>query len=189
MDEKFCPSKRSEWRSWLRKNHALKDEIWLVYYKKHTGKPSVTYRESLEEALCFGWIDGLKKRIDDERYCHRFTPRRKRSHWSALNIRLAQQLIDNGNMTAAGMAAFEQRQAGPEAGADTGSRPEYRLSPEIETALRANSAAWKNLNALAPGYRRQYIGWLSAAKRPETRQKRLQEVLRMLEQNMKPGMK
>ena len=81
-----CPT-RADWRSWLQANHAGTPEVWLVYFKKNTGKPSVTYRESVEEALCFGWIDGLKRRVDDERYAHRFTPRRPKSKWSPLNIR------------------------------------------------------------------------------------------------------
>ncbi len=100
---------RKAWRSWLENNHASQDEVWLAYYKKHTGKASVTYMDSVKEALCFGWIDGLKKRIDDDRYAHRFTPRKANSKWSPQNIRLAEELIGAGEMTEAGLVAFDQR--------------------------------------------------------------------------------
>ena len=100
---------RIEWRAWLEKNHATETEVWLVYYKKHTGKQSVSYLESVMEALCFGWIDGIKKRVDDERYIHRFTPRKPNSKWSPSNIAQAKELIESGAMTEAGLAAFRKR--------------------------------------------------------------------------------
>ncbi|MDX2416431.1 MAG: hypothetical protein QNK19_03115 [Xanthomonadales bacterium] len=96
-------SDRKAWRAWLIENHASEKEVWLAYYKKHTGKATVTYMDSVKEALCFGWIDGLKKRIDEQKYAHRFTPRRVNSKWSALNIRLAKELIESGEMTEAGL--------------------------------------------------------------------------------------
>lgn len=96
-------SDRKAWRAWLTENHASEKEVWLAYYKKHTGKATVTYMDSVKEALCFGWIDGLKKRIDEQKYAHRFTPRRVNSKWSALNIRLAKELIESGEMTEAGL--------------------------------------------------------------------------------------
>lgn len=105
----FCPASRDEWRAWLEKNHARFDEVWLVFWKKHTGKPTVSYRESLEEALCFGWIDGMKKRVDDERYTLRYTPRKQRSNWTAGNIKLARDLIAEGLMAPSGLRAFERR--------------------------------------------------------------------------------
>ena len=93
MNPKAHAANREEWRCWLKANHAEVEEAWLVYYKKHTGKPTVSYPDSVEEALCFGWIDGLKKRIDDETYAHRFTPRRPGSKWSPLNIKLAKTFV------------------------------------------------------------------------------------------------
>ena len=102
-------SSRQVWRAWLKGHHATEDEVWLVYYKKYTGKPSVTYIESVKEALCFGWIDGIKKSVDDETYMHRFTPRKPDSKWSPRNIRLARELIASGDMADAGLRAFEQR--------------------------------------------------------------------------------
>lgn len=175
---------RSAWRRWLKKNHATASEVWLVYYKKHTGKPSVTYLDSVREALCFGWIDGIVRRIDDETYTHRFTPRRPGSRWSSTNVRLAKELIASGDMTDAGLAAYRRR-------VEPGKPPidESSLAPEIETALRADAAAWRNFQDLAPSHRRQYVGWLMSAKRPETRAKRLAEALRLLAENKTLGMK
>ena len=182
MEVRVCPSSRAEWRSWLSENHARNKEVWLFYYKNHTGKPTVSYRDSVEEALCFGWIDGIKKSIDDERYCHRFTPRRKNSKWSPLNISLAEKLIGQDKMTPVGLTSFEQRKT-------YGERKEFTLTPEVEGALKNNNLAWENFNKLAPGYRKQYVGWLASAKKPETRAKRLEEALRLLEQNKKLEMK
>jgi uncharacterized protein YdeI (YjbR/CyaY-like superfamily) len=183
-----CTS-RAEWRDWLKKHHASHSEVWLHYFKKHTGKRSVTYLESLEEALCFGWIDGLKRRVDDERYAHRFTPRRAKSKWSPQNIRLAQQLVDEGKMTEAGRAAFENRIAYDDGFLEKRSQAELPEPREFTDALEDNPRARQNFQAMAPGYRKQYIGWISAAKRSETRSKRVAEAIRMLEQNKKPGMK
>jgi uncharacterized protein YdeI (YjbR/CyaY-like superfamily) len=182
-------SDRDEWRSWLKKHHADKREAWLAYYKKHTGKPSVSYRESVEEALCFGWIDGLKKRIDEERYAHRFTPRKANSKWSPLNIRLARELAGRGRMTSAGLAAFERRRAYDDSLQEVRNTENFRLPRDIEKVLKANRTAWKHYNELAPGYRKQYIAWLLGAKKADTRERRLIKAVRMLEQNIKPGMK
>jgi len=189
METKVCPASRNDWRAWLQENHARLDEAWLVFNKKHTGKPSIAYRDSVEEALCFGWIDGLKKSIDEERYAYRFTPRKPNSKWSPLNISLAEKMISGEKMTPAGLAAFEQRQAYDENFLKARSATEISLTPEIEAALKLKPTAWKNFNNLAPGYRKQYTGWLISAKRPETRQKRLDEAICLLEQNKKLGMK
>lgn len=188
METTTCPADRAEWRDWLQRHHASAREVWLVYYKKHTGKPTVSYRESVEEALCFGWIDGIRKSIDDERYCHRFSPRKAQSKWSALNIRLARDLIRQGRMAPAGLAAFERRQEYDEALVRSRQDRDPTLPTDIERALARNEIAWNNFNAMAPGYRRQYIGWLTAAKKEETRKRRLEKALRLLEQNRKPGM-
>jgi uncharacterized protein YdeI (YjbR/CyaY-like superfamily) len=178
---------RAAWRAWLEKNHARADEVWLVFYRKGTGKASVDYAASVEEALCFGWIDGLKKRVDAERYMHRFTPRRRGSRWSATNIARVERLGAAGLVTQAGLAVFEpentydpalSERAGP-----------VRLPPELERALRKNRNAWRNFLALAPSYRRDYVLWLANAKRPETKRKRLAEALERLERNEKLGMK
>jgi len=180
---------RGEWRAWLMENHASETEVWLVYFKKHTGKPSVTYIESVKEALCFGWIDGTKKSIDAETYTHRFTPRRPASKWSITNIRLAKDLITKDKMNAAGLKAFEQRQEYDVEALEAQKANAKTLSAETENQLKAHQQAWDNFNRLSPGYRRQYIIWLQTAKRPETREKRLNEAIGLLEQNKHLGMK
>lgn len=180
---------RKAWRSWLENNHASQDEVWLAYYKKHTGKASVTYMDSVKEALCFGWIDGLKKRIDDDRYAHRFTPRKANSKWSPQNIRLAEELIGAGEMTKAGLAAFDQRVPYDEELQKRLAAKELPLTNETEMGLKTSPKAWENFNQLTPGYRKQYVGWLQSAKRPETREKRLAEAIALLEANKKLGMK
>ena len=109
MKSELYVSNRKEWRSWLKKNNAKVEEMWLIYFKKHTGKPSINYMDSVEEALCFGWIDGLKKRIDKQKYAYRFTPRKSGSKWSPLNIKLAKRMIEEGKMTRAGLEVFNQR--------------------------------------------------------------------------------
>lgn len=149
---------RKAWRSWLEMNHAGKTEVWLAYYKKQTGKASVTYMDSVKEALCFGWIDGLKKRIDDERYAHRFTPRKAASKWSPQNIRLTEELIEAGEMTQAGLAAFDQRVPYEEEFQKTLRAKEIPLTSETEQGLKTSPTAWENFNKLTPGYRKQYVG-------------------------------
>jgi uncharacterized protein YdeI (YjbR/CyaY-like superfamily) len=189
MEPQVCPRNRAEWRAWLQDHHASTSEAWLVFYKKHTGKPSIAYRDSVEEAICFGWIDGLKRRIDDERYAHRFTPRKENSKWSPLNISLAEQMIAEGKMTPAGLEAFERRRAYNEPFLEARESDQVALPPSIEKALRSNRTAWTNYNALAAGYRKQYAGWLASAVKPETRQRRIEEAIQLLEQNKKLGMK
>lgn len=189
IDSQVSCANRQAWRDWLKDNHDRCSEVWLVFYKKHTGKPGVAYRDSVEEAICFGWIDGLKRRIDDERYAYRFTPRKRNSKWSPLNISLAEILIAEGKMSKAGLAAFERREHYDDSFLQARQSEELTLPPAIETALRSNRAAWTNFNALAPGYRKHYVGWLTSAVKPQTREKRLKEALRLLEENRKPGMK
>jgi len=189
MQPKVYASDRRSWRAWLAKNHAIETEAWLVYYKKHTGKPSVGYLDSVREALCFGWIDGLKKRIDDETYTHRFTPRKPRSKWSPQNMRLARELIEAGLMTKAGLKAFNQRVRYDEDVLERTQAEQIHLSAETESALKSNPKAWQNFEKLSPGYRKQYVAWIQTAKRPETRKKRLEEAIGLLEENRKLGMK
>ena len=180
---------REEWRNWLQNHHSSHTEVWLLYYKKHTGLQSVSYRESVEEALCFGWIDGLKRRVDDQRYTHRFTPRKANSKWSPLNIQLAEKLITEGKMTGAGLSAFENRIAYDEEFLEKRKQSVVPVPEEFKEALKNSRKAQAYFQSMAPGYRKQYLGWITAAKRAETRSKRITEAIRMLEQNKKPGMK
>lgn len=181
----LCVANREEWRAWLKRNYESETEIWLIYYKKHTGQPSVTYDEAVEEALCFGWIDGIVKRIDDEKYSQRFTPRKPRSNWSELNKTRVAKLIGEGKMTQAGLAkiSFPVKE-NSQTEKQTLTIPDY-----IRRALTANKIAWKNFNNLASSYQENYINWIMAAKKEETRSKRLQEAIQLLEQNKKLGMK
>ncbi|MGB5488044.1 MAG: YdeI/OmpD-associated family protein [Lysobacterales bacterium] len=182
-------SDRRAWRAWLTENHASEKEVWLAYYKKHTGKATVTYKDSVKEALCFGWIDGLKKSIDEQKYAHRFTPRKVNSKWSPLNIRLAKELIETGEMTEAGLVAFNQRVPYDQELQKVLSAKEIPLTAETERGLKSSKKAWDNFNQMAAGYRKQYVAWLQSAKRPETRKKRLIEAIGLLEANKKLGMK
>lgn len=188
-DLQFCASSREEWRAWLQQNHACASEIWLVYFKKHTGKPTVGYAESVEEALCFGWVDGLKKRIDEDRYAHRFSPRKAKSKWTPLNIQRARKMIEAGKMTEAGLVSFRQRLEYDEKFLQARTQKKLELPAEMEAAIKLNKAAWNNFKQLAPGYRKQYVGWLVSAKKPATRTRRLEEALRLLARNKKLGMK
>ena len=189
MEPKLLVSSRKEWRSWLNKNHAKAERVWLVYFKKHTGKPSVDYTASVEEALCFGWIDGLKKSIDEQKYAYRFTPRKSGSKWSPLNIKLAKKMIEEGKMTRAGLAAFNQRIGYDEEILKAKDSKEIPLTPEMEQSLKANKKAWKNFNNLAPSYKKQYVGWLRSAKKQETMDRRMKEAIKLLAENKKLGMK
>jgi uncharacterized protein YdeI (YjbR/CyaY-like superfamily) len=178
---------RSEWRGWLEKNHASEKEVWLVYFKKESGIPTVSYPESLEEALCFGWIDGLIRKIDDEKYARRFSPRRTGSKWSEVNKHLVAKLVKEGRMTEAGLAAVNF--ALPDTDAPKPKRAELPLPDWLKEELMTNSKAWENFNTLPPSHKRQYIGWISDAKKEETRQRRIREAISILEKNKRLGMK
>lgn len=179
----FCKN-RQEWRNWLENNHNSVKEIWLVYYKKHTKKPTVYYDEAVEEALCYGWIDSTVRTIDDEKYCQKYTPRNKKSNWSELNKSRARKLIDEGKMTSAGFAKLDGVNLN-----ETNVEKTLVLSPQFEQALKSNKPAWTYFNSLAPSHRKQYTEWIMSAKREETQIKRLSEAIIMLEKNLKPGMK
>lgn len=185
----FQAKNREDWSKWLKNNHLSETEIWLVYYKKHTGKQTISYLDSVEEAICFGWIDGLKKSIDDEKYTHKFTIRKAKSRWSPQNIILAEKMIAENKMTRAGLEFFEQRIEYDKEFLKVRDSINITLPPEIEQALKKNRKAWENYTKLTPGYKKQYAGWLISAKREETQKKRLEEAIKLLEQNKKLGMK
>ena len=188
----FYAKDRDAWRAWLDRNHQKAAEIWLIYYKRHTRRPSIEYAHAVEEALCFGWIDGIVKRIDDERYAQRFTPRRANSKWSELNRHRARRLIAEGRMTSAGEAVLPvDLMAGAEELLDTRSRSDWAnvVPDDLRAALGDNRAAREYFERLAPSYRRQYVGWIASAKRDETREKRLREAIELLAQERKLGMK
>jgi uncharacterized protein YdeI (YjbR/CyaY-like superfamily) len=181
---------RADWRAWLEKNHQAEKEVWLIYYKKHTGHPRIPYDDAVEEALCFGWIDSIAKRIDDERYAQKFTPRRNITNWSEPNKRRIKKLLIEGKVARAGLAKIGDGVLESENELESGQgTKELVIPPYLSKALRANGKAWKNFNDLAPSYRRQYVGWIVAAKKEETRNKRIREAIELLSRNERLGMK
>ena len=160
-------------RAWLQKHHRTETELWVGYWKKGTGRPSMTWQESVDEALCFGWIDGIRRSVDAESYMNRFTPRRKGSVWSAVNERRAAELIKSGRMRAAGKKAFEARDPAKTV------VYQFELDPALTAALKANRAAWEFFQAQPPGYRRRLIWWVMSAKQHQTRVRRLEELIAM----------
>jgi uncharacterized protein YdeI (YjbR/CyaY-like superfamily) len=184
---------RRSWRTWLETNHASSKGIWLKYYKKGaTGKPSVRYPEALEEALCFGWIDSIVRRIDDEAYAQKFTPRAAKSFWSETNLRLVKDLRRRGMMTPAGeRAAAAGRRRGPvrvKPGPAT-AKDEPGIPVFLLAALKRKPPALDHFRNLAPGYRRLYLKWILDGKREETRLKRAAEAAERLRLNLKLGLK
>jgi uncharacterized protein YdeI (YjbR/CyaY-like superfamily) len=164
-------------RRWLEKNHASTTELWLGMYKKGSGKPSVTYSEALDEALCFGWIDGVRKSLDEDAFVQRFTPRRPKSYWSAVNIKRANALKKAGRMHASGLAAFARRdKTKPER--YSFERATAQLDPALEKRFKANAEAWRFFESSAPWYRRVATHWVTSAKKEETRLRRLETLIR-----------
>lgn len=180
---------RRDWRVWLEKNHSAKAEVWLIFYKTHTGRTSISYDAAVEEALCFGWIDSIIRRIDGERFARKFTPRRTNSKWSKLNKQRAERMIKEGRMTEAGLAQIREAKKNGEWFTEALPRKELEVPQFMKEALATNQKALQNFNNLAKSYRRQYIGWVMSAKREETRKRRLVEVVDKLERNRKLGMK
>jgi uncharacterized protein YdeI (YjbR/CyaY-like superfamily) len=157
---------------WLEKNHGTATELLAGIYKKSSGKPSITYQEALDEALCFGWIDGIRKSVDENRYTIRFTPRQPGSIWSNVNIKRANELSALGRMGPAGLATFEARKA-EKPGVYSYENRLRQLNAEYEKRFRANKKAWAYFQARAPYYRRTASAWVMTAKKEETRLRRL----------------
>jgi uncharacterized protein YdeI (YjbR/CyaY-like superfamily) len=184
MDEVFTLGKGSiamearyfktgvEFRTWLERHHETSNELLVGYFKRSSRKPSITWPESVDEALCFGWIDGVRKGIDDERYTIRFTPRKVGSIWSAANIKRARELIDLGLMTPAGLRAFHARRDDRSA-VYSYEQGETALDEAYERRLRRNAKAWEFFQSSPASYRKAAVHWVMSAKREETRQRRL----------------
>jgi len=180
---------RDKWREWLSENHATKAGIWLVFYKKETSRPTITYEAAVEEAICFGWIDSILKKFDDARYTRKFTPRSDKSKWSPLNKKRANKMIRQGLMAEVGLAKIK---AAKKTGLwDKDPRPQISVDvpPEFAKALALNKKAKESFDKLAPSYRKYYIGWISVAKRPETKKRRIEESITLLEKSKKLGLK
>jgi uncharacterized protein YdeI (YjbR/CyaY-like superfamily) len=159
-------------RAWLEKRHATTRELWVGFYRKSAGKTGIAYLEAVDEALCFGWIDGVKKRLDEERYVHRFTPRKPDSTWSVVNTKRAKALIALGRMAPAGHHVFKRRDRG-KTGRYSYERAHSVFDAPIETAFRANAKAWTFFRAQPPGYQKLLTYWVMSAKQDETRRRRL----------------
>jgi uncharacterized protein YdeI (YjbR/CyaY-like superfamily) len=163
----------AEFRAWLERHHDAAAELLIGYYKKGSHRPTMTWPESVDEALCFGWIDGVRKGIDEERYTIRFTPRKQGSVWSAANIKRAQELIDLGHMRPSGLHAFQSRRADRSVIYSYEQREAVNLDDAYERTFRRNKKAWRFFEASPPSYRKAAIHWVMTAKREETREQRL----------------
>jgi uncharacterized protein YdeI (YjbR/CyaY-like superfamily) len=174
---------RADWRRWLAKNHASSPGIWLIRHKRHTGVASMPYDDLINEALCFGWVDSLVKRLDDSCYAIKVTPRKPTSKWSDINRKRWKQLQAAGLLAAPGLAAAPTAKT-------YAPRPQIpELPPYFAKALKTNPKAWRNFQALAPTYRRNFVVWVHLAKRPETRERRIRESIELLSAGKKLGLK
>jgi uncharacterized protein YdeI (YjbR/CyaY-like superfamily) len=165
------------WRAWLEKHHADATEVIVGFYKRASGITSITWAEAVDEALCFGWIDGVRRRIDEERYTNRFTPRTPTSTWSAVNIARVKQLRKEGRMRPEGLAAFQSRSDERSAIYAYEQRQEAKLDAGSERRFRSNRDAWRFWESQPPWYRRTAAWWVISAKRPETRERRLAQLI------------
>lgn len=175
---------RQQWRGWLEAHHDSESEIWLIIHKRHTGEESVSYDDAVEEALCFGWIDSIVRRLDADRYLRKFTPRKLDSRWSTINRLRYAQLKARGLLAAPGAERPPTDRSG-----DAPRSSVSVLPPFIEKEFRVNARAWRYFEKLAPSYRRAYVGWIDSAKRQETKEKRLRQAVGLLAAGRKLGLK
>ena len=183
----FLAQTADQWRKWLAAHHDSESEVWLIFHKLHTGTASIAYVDALDEALCFGWVDSLVKRLDDRRFARKFTPRRADSRWSTTNRQRYAALKASGRLTPAGInRAPTERTHGPRP-------PRFKmpstLPPYIQAALKQRPAALRYFEALAPSHRRKYVGWIESAKHEKTKIRRLKEVIRLLSAGKVLGLK
>jgi uncharacterized protein YdeI (YjbR/CyaY-like superfamily) len=183
--ETFDAGTLARWRTWLADHHASESEVWLVFHKRHTGKPQLSRLDTLEEALCYGWIDSLVKRLDDDRYAIKFTPRKPGSKWSEINRKRYAALEKAGRLKAAGKVRS------PANGGRYGSPPKVpeKIPPSIAKGLKASPDAWSFFMTLTPREQRYCFGWIYLAKQEETKERRMREAIRLLEKKQKLGLK
>jgi uncharacterized protein YdeI (YjbR/CyaY-like superfamily) len=172
------------WRRWLQTNRLSEPGVWLVFHNRESGLPSITYDEALDEALAFGWIDSIIKKLDGRSFARKFTPRRPWSIWSSSNIARVERLKKEGRMTEWGLQAFEKR-TGEISLLEKFNREGISTPKDLENALRKNKKAWFNFERFAPSYRKRYLMWISGAKSPETRKKRVKEAVALISKNVK----
>src|SRR5437773_209155 len=176
---------RRQWRAWLARHHKTAPELWLIYYKKHSGRPRIPYSDAVEEALCYGWIDSITKPVDENRWAQRFSPRRSSSRLSEMNRERVRRLIASRRMTRAGLErirhVFDHKK-------DT-KKIVWRLPPDIRRRLRADPIVWKRFQRFPESYRRIRVGWIAAARhRPEVFEQRLRHFIKMTARNKRFGM-
>jgi uncharacterized protein YdeI (YjbR/CyaY-like superfamily) len=176
MDTIFFPT-AADWRAWLQANHETESEVFVGIYKRASGKACPTWAELVDQALCFGWIDGVRRGLSDDAYAIRFTPRKQTSTWSAVNIKRFGELREAGVVAPAGHAAFERRREDRTGIYSYEQRRQATLPPELEERLRGNAQAWEYFSAQPPWYRRTATHWVTSAKRPETRERRLNQLI------------
>jgi uncharacterized protein YdeI (YjbR/CyaY-like superfamily) len=167
----------ADFRAWLERHHESDSELIVGFHKRGGGRPSITWPEAVDQALCFGWIDGVRRRIDDASYSIRFTPRKARSTWSAVNIKRMKELVEEGLVAPAGIAAFERRADDRSAIYSYEQPKAAKLEPDQERRLRADERARAFFEAQPPSYRRAAIHWVTSAKKPETRERRLSQLI------------
>jgi len=177
----FTPKSRKDWRKWLEKNHEKESKVALIKYKKHTRKPTVTSKEAMEEAICFGWIDTTIKRLDEDRYIQHFSKRNKNSKWSYNTLSYAKRLIKDRKMTPVGLKMYKEGLA--KLPHDHGIPKNPEVPKDLKTLLNQNKKAKENFNNLSSSARRIYLRWLLRAKLPETKNKRMKLILDNLEKN------
>lgn len=186
MKPKFFKT-QADFRRWFEKHHLLSRELLVGFYKKGSGRPSITWPESVDEALCFGWIDGVRKSIDDVSYTIRFTPRKPTSTWSVVNIKRAQELIDQRLMHDAGLKAFQKRREN-KSGIYSYEQRTEKLPKQYEEPFKRNRKAWTFFQAQPPGYRKIVGWWIVSAKKEETRLKRLNQLIEESAQGRRIGL-
>jgi uncharacterized protein YdeI (YjbR/CyaY-like superfamily) len=189
MMKKVYVKTRQAWRDWLSLHHAKSRGIWLVFYKKDTGKPSLSYDEAVEEALCFGWIDSIIKKIDNEKYVRKLTPRKPDSQWSELNKKRVARLRKKGLMTEAGLEKVKMAKLSGQWNKEARPQSIFDIPGDFRKALAKSGKAGSFFDQLTASYQKQFIGWIAVAKRPETRERRIRESVALLERGEKLGIK
>lgn len=183
--DKICPVNREGWREWLKENHRLKESVWLIYHKKKSNQYSMSWSDAVEEALCFGWIDSVRKTLDDERFLQLFTKRKPKGTWSKINKQKIEQLIQTGLMTEAGLAVISRAK-------ENGSWDilneveELKVPDDLNNALKKDVIAESFFNSLSKSVKKAMLQWIAFAKRSETREKRINEIAELAAKNQKP---
>jgi uncharacterized protein YdeI (YjbR/CyaY-like superfamily) len=178
---------KKNWREWLEENHNKIKGIWLIHYKKKSNKKSINHYDAVEEALCFGWIDSTLKRIDEEKYILRYTPRKNKSVWSKINKETAERMILQGKMTKAGLEKINSAKKNGLWKSAYTNKIKEKIPTDLKVSLQSDIIAWENFQNFANSYRNMYIGWVKNAKTDETRIKRIKEIVKKSRKNKKPG--